>query len=134
MSTVSRIAGQITGIEKRVLTPLPAAHPEVEDRRDHLRRRAGFWVSLTALDGTEVFRSRADNVGEGGLHVTVPVGYGFAVGQRYEVLVGNGQTADEQPNLVGEGHYATVVRTRLLRVAGSDRIGLGLRFDQPVVL
>ena len=105
-----------------------------EERRDHLRRDAGFWVSLMSLDGSEVIRSRSDNVGEGGLRLTTPVGYGFAVGQRYEVLMGKEEDPGDQGGLTGEGHYATVVRTEFIMGDRGDQVGVGLRFDQPVIL
>ena len=75
----------------------------------------------------------ADNVAEGGMHLTSPVGYGLAVGQRYEILLGREEEDGRQSTLWGEGHYVTVVRTRFL-IGESDRVGVGLRFDQPLVL
>ncbi|MHC4092559.1 MAG: hypothetical protein ACYSVY_20185, partial [Planctomycetota bacterium] len=61
--------------------------------------------------------------------------------QRYEVLLGResqgGASAEgQQPDLLGEGHYATVVRTAFVmgEDGQTDRLGIGLRFDQPLVL
>lgn len=137
MSTLHRVASKPRGRENRVLTPLSPAPQTTAERRDHLRKEADYWVSLLSLDGAEIFRNRTDNLGEGGLHVTAPVGYGFAVGQRYEVLVGAEESHDGQTDLVGEGHYATVVRTKFLTGEGQHgdgHVGIGLRFDHPVVL
>ena len=110
-----------------------AAEPAVQERRSGVRRQAGLWASLIALDGREIIRCPADNVAEGGMHLTSPVGYGLAVGQRYEILLGREEEDGRQSNLLGEGHYVTVVRTRFL-IGESDRVGVGLRFDQPLVL
>ena len=105
-----------------------------DDRRLGPRREGGYWASLLSLDGEEVIRCCPDNLGEGGMHFTAPVGYGFAVGQRYELLVGEDDGAGSQRRVVGEGHYATVVRTRFLMDEPGDQVAVGLRFDQPVVL
>jgi hypothetical protein len=82
---------------------------------------------------------RIDNICEGGLHVTVPIGYGLGVGQRCEVLLSPQPTP---PGAVaagfGEGHYATVVRTQMHVeredcARTDDCVGVGLHFDQPLV-
>ncbi len=109
-----------------------AATATQNDRRLGPRRDGAYWASLLSLDGEEVIRCRPDNMGEGGMHFTAPIGYGFAVGQRYELLVG--ETDGSERHVVGEGHYATVVRTRFLMGEPGDQVGVGLRFDQPVVL
>ena len=106
----------------------------VGERRDGVRREAGFWAGLITLEGCEVLRCLADNISEGGMHLTAPVGYGFAVGQRYEVLVGRGEEGAGHGGLLGEGHYATIVRTEFLMNDQGDQVGVGLRFDQPLVL
>lgn len=115
-------------------TGFAGAESAVGERREGVRREAGFWAGLVTLAGSEVLRCKPDNVSEGGLHLTAPVGYGFAVGQRYEVLVGRGEGSTEQGGFLGEGHYATVVRTEFLINDQGDGVGVGLRFDQPVVL
>ena len=115
-----------------------AAAQAVAERRTGVRSGSGLWASLLTLDGREMIRCAADNVGEGGMHLTSPVGYGFAVGQRYEVLLGRQDQDAPQSELLGEGHYATVVRTEFHMGTedqpGRDHIGVGLRFDQPLVL
>lgn len=119
-------------------------HPDADDRveagsvigerREGVRREAGFWAGLITLDGREVLRCRADNISEGGMHLSAPIGYGFAVGQRYEVLVGRDDDGARQSGFLGEGHYATVVRTEFLIDDDGDAVGVGLRFDQLLVL
>ena len=93
----------------------------------------GLWASLHALDGTEVLHCKPDDLGEGGLHITAPVGHGFAVGQRYKMYVGRGEHSS-QGNLIGDGQYATVVRTEFLMGEQRDSVGVGLRFDHPIFL
>jgi hypothetical protein len=111
-----------------------AGTAELADRRSGPRRQGGYWANLLALDGEEVIRCDCDNMGEEGLHFTAPVGYGFAVGQRYELLVGERDEAGQDRSLSGAGHYATVVRTQFLMADLGDQVGVGLRFDQPIVL
>lgn len=93
-----------------------------------------YWASLRSLDGREVLRCVPDDVAEGSLRVTAPVGYGFAVGQRYELLLGVAYEEQADQNLISEGNYATVTRTEFHLEQGGDRVEVGLRFDQPIVI
>ncbi len=105
------------------------------DRRNELRQRHGDSATLVALDGAELIKCSVDNIGSGGMHVTVPVGYGFAVGQRYEVVLGGSPSPSGiGSGYGGEGLYATVVRTRIARGSPSGQVGVGLRFDSPIIL
>ncbi|MCP4247121.1 MAG: hypothetical protein GY778_08730 [bacterium] len=136
MPTVqSETPSPMPAVDHAALIVDPPAASTVE-RRSSARRSDGIWTSLMTLDGEELIRCQADDVGEGGLHLTPPVGFGFAVGQRYEVLLG-GEGPDGRPtDITGEGHYATVVRTEFLPDAHEEhrQLGVGLRFDQPLVL
>ncbi|HEY3243589.1 MAG TPA: PilZ domain-containing protein [Phycisphaerae bacterium] len=109
-----------------------AGLPVGYDRRADLRLRHRKWASLLALDGSEMISCTTDNIGPGGMHVTVPVGYGFAVGQRYEVLLSDNRQAplDE----AGESQYATVVRTQIATQAPAGQVGVGLRFDTSIII
>jgi hypothetical protein len=104
------------------------------DRRTDLRMRQRKLASLVALDGSEMIRCTTDNIGAGGMHVTVPVGYGFAVGQRYEVLLSDDRPADPAESLFGDGQYATVVRTQIATDSPTGQVGVGLRFDTPLII
>ena len=46
------------------------------------------------------------------------------------------RVAAQSRDLAGEGHYATVVRTEILLhdEDDGDRVGVGFRFDSPIVL
>jgi hypothetical protein len=105
------------------------------DRRRAPRRGLQLRTCLMPLRGVDDISCFSDNISESGMHVTVPVGYGLAVGQRYELLVAApGASVGLGPLLVGPGKYATVVRTQMQVGEGRDWIGVGLRFDQLISL
>ena len=108
---------------------LPVEHREFRRQAKQLR------ACLIPLGGADDIHCVTDDVGALGMHITVPVGFGLAVGQRYELrLAEPGASVGMGPLLVDSGHYATVVRTQLhMGEEGDHRIGVGLRFDQPLV-
>ena len=108
----------------------------IEERRRCPRAPLPVSAALRTLAGGEIPARPADNVSESGLRLTVPVGFGLAVGQRYEVLLRRDGPDGKSRDLVGEGHYATVVRTEILLhgKADDDRVGVGFRFDSPIAL
>ncbi len=105
------------------------------DRRANHRIPVKLPTTLVGLNGSEVLRFTTDDVGEGGLRFKAPIGYGLAVGQRYEVVFPDEVTERGWGNLVGDGHYATVLRTEMRADADPDEhLTVGLRFDHPLVL
>ncbi len=72
------------------------------------------------------------DLSETGVFVSAPIGYGMAVGQRFEILLGDATANEPNPRLLGRGQYATVVRTRLDVGEDGDWVGVALEFDQPV--
>lgn len=108
--------------------------PVAYDRRIDLRERRMLWAGLVALDGAEMIRCTTDNIGPGGMHVTVPVGYGFAVGQRYEVLLSDDCEFARDGDEFDDGHYATVVRTQIATDLPTGKVSVGLRFDTPIII
>lgn len=108
-----------------------AAMALLDERRACSRADHQWEVTLVRDDGATIGPYRSDNISESGLHVTVPVGYGLAVGQRYEVLIQKPATSRGNCGF-DDGIYATVVRTQFK--AGGDQhcIGVGLRLDQPL--
>ena len=105
----------------------------LEERRLSSRAQPDLNVTLVRDDGARIGPYRADDVSTEGVHLTLPVGYGLAVGQRYELLIEQGESrASGVPAEVGP--YATVVRTQLLAAAERGRIGVGLRLDQPLYM
>lgn len=127
------IAGTLTEVD-----PNTESRAERErligERRTDIRQETPLWVSLCDLSGSRAMVCRADNIGEGGLHVRAPVGHGFGVGQRYEVSIGPDDAAGRLAPGFGQGHYVTVIRTQMCVSHRGDYVGVGLRFDQPIVL
>ena len=84
------------------------------DRRAGTRTHHRLSASLITLDGRELLRGTTDDVGEGGMHVTRPdrlLAWRSGSDTKYS-CAGTMMRADR--TLTGEGHYATVVRTRFL--------------------
>lgn len=108
----------------------------IEERRTAPRERTLVSATLRTMRGSQVIDCPADNISEGGMRITAPVGFGLAVGQRFEVNLRADERAGRPDDLIGDGHYATVVRTEFVLDQGQhdDRVGVGLRFDQPVVI
>ncbi|MCG3131077.1 MAG: hypothetical protein FLDDKLPJ_01852 [Phycisphaerae bacterium] len=108
-----------------------AATALLDERRTCSRADQRWDVTLVRDDGAAIGPYKSDNISESGLHVTVPVGYGLAVGQRYEVLIRESASSGGNCGF-DDGIYATVVRTQVK--AGGDQhcVGVGLRLDQPL--
>ncbi|HRX83662.1 MAG TPA: hypothetical protein P5572_01440 [Phycisphaerae bacterium] len=103
------------------------------ERRTNTRFPTHLHACLVPLSMADEIRCETDDVGEDGIHVTVPVGYGVAVGQRYEVqLAAPGATLGMGPLLTSPGQFATVVRTSLDADATGGSVGVGLRLDAPL--
>jgi hypothetical protein len=112
-----------------LIAHLPVRPEALDDRRDGSRWPARCDVWLLDLEGMTVLRCQTDNVSSGGLHCTVPIGYGLAVGQRYELRIR--RSPDESPSARSSwtGCYGTIIRTRLITEGGIDRLGVAIRFD-----
>ena len=111
------------------LATLPRSELLLENRRDLQRWPAQCDVWLLDLEGMTVLRCQTDNVSSGGLHCTVPIGFGLAVGQRYELRIRrpNDDVAAVRP--AWAGCYGTIIRTRLITDGITDRLAVALRFD-----
>lgn len=110
----------------RVATPTM-----LEEKREFQRAPSSADLWLLDLEGLTVLRSQADNIGSGGLHTTVPIGYGLAVGQRYELRIRplHAPVAPGRPGWAA--CYGTIIRTRLMTERNHDRLGVAIRFDTP---
>ena len=118
-----------------VVTPSPVS-PEgfTEEERRGERRFAGTVNGrLMSLAGEEILDFEAFDVGEGGLSLNVPIGYGLAVGQRFEVTFTTSD-GNELACVEGECRYATVLRTEMHADQNPPGVGVGLRFDQPLMV
>lgn len=103
------------------------------DRRDYTRRKSVCDLWLVDVSGQSVLRCKTDDVSDAGLRATAPIGFGLAVGQRWQIRLlppANTRQAGQQLGVpLGCG---TVVRTEImLDPAHSDRIGIALEFDVP---
>jgi hypothetical protein len=95
------------------------------------------------MGGSAPVRCQCSDIGAGGLHVTAPIGYGLAVGQRYELVAEHRRQSGGAPSavcalgyreLAEVGRYVTVVRTEMHVNGENDSIGAALRFDQPLAI
>lgn len=107
------------------------------DNRDYDRKSARCDLWLIDLSSQSILRCRTNNVSDAGLHAVAPVGFGLAVGQRYEVRLAPPNTtprplSEQWAKSLG---YATVIRTEI-HVAddNSDHVGFAVRFDVPQLL
>lgn len=132
-------------------TPIPIGSPHVvkpplfdrwglgrnrTDRRDYTRRQMTCDVWLLDLSGQSVLRCKTEDVSDAGLQATAPIGYGLAVGQRFEVRIANTEDAALVSDHFGASlGYGTVIRTAVKIVTPEqDRIGFAVRFDVPQLL
>lgn len=122
------------------LLPPELVFDAANDRRMGRRLRLRLPALLIPLGSAEPMACHSDDVGAGGIHVTVPVGYGVGVGQRYELVLtptdhahpaNDAQLAARLQSQASQ--YVTVVRTQVHVDSNGDRVGVGLRFDQPVL-
>lgn len=113
----TRSAGRITGSESRI----------------HHRRGIAVDLYLTDLRGETVLRCRCNNISAGGLFAVAPVGYGLAVGQRYELRA---RPIDGRADLLlGDSlGYGTIIRTQFAPADAADGVGVAVRFDVPQYL
>ncbi|QDV91258.1 hypothetical protein RAS2_23540 [Phycisphaerae bacterium RAS2] len=106
------------------------------DQRDYERREAACDLWLSDVRARNVLRCRVTDISDAGLYASAPIGYGLAIGQRYElrIVVSDRATADSPPMTKSLG-YATIIRTEI-EATGSqhDRVGFAVRFDVPQLL
>ena len=138
MSTVSSFPTAIHENERLAdaIAARAQALDSIEERRRWPRSALPVTTTLRSMAGVQIPALHTDNLSEGGLRATVPIGFGVAVGQRYEVLLYAGGASGAAEALVGDGHYGTVVRTEIMlgTEGADDRVGVGLRFDTPILL
>ncbi len=107
-----------------------ASGPPVADRRTESRAPAACELWMVGHQGGVILRCTCDNAGEHGMHLVVPLGYGIARGQRYEL---RSHFPGATP-LTGfdftRSRWATVVHTELLIGGGEDRLGVGVVLDK----
>lgn len=132
-------------------TPIPVGSPHVakppmfdrwglgpgqadqRDQREYARRRIACDVWLIDTASQSVLRCQSDDLSDAGLHATAPIGFGLAVGQRFEVRIAAPQKIGAMSaHLATSLGYGTVIRTEIKTNDDlSDRVGCAVRFDVP---
>jgi hypothetical protein len=105
--------------------------PAHNDRRLETREciRGDLW--MVDHNGGTVLRCRCVDVSEHGMRLKVPLGYGVADNQRYELrshLPGGRRALSF--GVIGR-RWATVVRTRVHLGGGEDHLEVGVVLDDP---
>lgn len=110
--------------------------PGRQEQRAYTRR--GITCDLWLIDThwQSVVRCKTENVSDAGLYGKSPVGYGLAIGQRYEVRVADTHAAGQvPPDLAPSLGFATIVRTELdVEGQGNHGVGFALLYDAPQLL
>jgi len=120
-------------------TPTASVDPGIEqsfaERRVQPRLPQRLCARLVPLCGADAIDCVTDDLGPGGMHVTVPGGYGVAVGQDFELkMAAPGASLGMGPLVSASGLRATVVRTKLRTNGKGGCVGVGLRFSQPLCI
>jgi hypothetical protein len=135
-------------------TPIPVGSPHIskppvferwrptsklgdgEENRDYARRQLECDMWMIDSSSQSVLRCKTDDIGDAGIHATAPIGFGLAVGQRYEVRIASCQGRDgASPQLATSLGFATVIRAGIQVSNGKpDRVGFAVRFDVPQLI
>lgn len=113
-----------------VPTPVPVPSAQALDER-RTESREDLHCDLWMIDhhGCTVLRCQVLDVAPNGIRLKVPLGYGVAEGQRYE-LRSHMPGARNGPSLgIIGSRWGTVVRTRLVIGDGDDFLEAGLVLD-----
>ena len=80
-----------------------------------------------------MLRCKTDDISDAGLRATAPIGFGLAVGQRWQLRLQPPAEARHASQRLGLPlGCGTIIRTEImLDDAHSDRIGIALEFDVP---
>ena len=100
------------------------------ERRGNPRQSVSCLLWMIDHDGSTVLRCRCLDRSEEGMRLRVPLGYGVAEGQRYELRSHlPGDAAAPGFGIVGT-RWATVVRTHILLDADRDYLDIGVVLDR----
>ncbi|MGB0717257.1 MAG: hypothetical protein ACPGXK_15370, partial [Phycisphaerae bacterium] len=91
---------------------------------------------LIGWGAVDPIQCTVQEVGEGGIQVMASTPGSLTVGSRVEIVIEPSGDAHGLGDLLGEGCYATVIRTERANIPGTEDAGMsaGLRFDQPLML
>jgi hypothetical protein len=101
------------------------AHPVERRASTRIPVRGTVWLVDAA--GQAVTRAESGDVSDEGARMSVPLGYGFAEGQNYELRV-NGPGTRPAAFGLRTSRWAEVVRTRITFNKPEGELELGLRF------
>lgn len=106
------------------------------ERRDYARQQVARDLWLIDLESQSVLRCKTDDICDAGLCASAPIGFGLAVGQRYEVRLSSSQsTPSSSPHLAASLGYGTILRSGIeVEKDHSGRVGFAVRFDVPQLL
>jgi len=106
------------------------------ERRDYARRRVACDLWLIDLESQSVLRCKTDDISDAGLCASAPIGFGLAVGQRYEVRISSSSNAPPtSPHVAASLGYGTILRSGIEVLKDrQDRVGFAVRFDVPQLL
>jgi hypothetical protein len=105
------------------------APQHVLERRFEPRRPMDCDLWMIDHHGSTVLRCRCNEVSKNGMRLRVPLGYGVAEGQRYELRSHlPGTPSRTTLGLVGS-RWATVVRTQLCLGESEDHLDVGVVLD-----
>lgn len=101
------------------------------ERRYEDRRPVSCDLWMIDHHGSTVLRCNCVEISKNGMRIRVPLGYGVAEGQRYELRSHlPGSVSTTSLGLVGS-RWATVIRTNLHINDGEDYLDVGVMLDQP---
>lgn len=110
-------------------TPTAVDTPTLADRRFEPRELVACDLWMIDHYGSTVLRCRCHEISSNGMRLCVPLGYGVAEGQRYELRSHlPGARTGTTLGLSGS-RWATVVRTRLRIEDGEDHLEVGVVLD-----
>ena len=132
-------------------TPIPIGSPHLEqppmfdqwgllphgldhqERRSYSRRPAQCDLWLIDVAAQTIIRCKTDDVSDAGLHATSPLGYGLAIGQRFEARIAETEPAQAASAFLAPSlGYATVIRIEIdVTGPSAHRVGFAVRFDVP---
>ena len=103
--------------------------PRYLERRTESRRPAICDLWMIDHHGSTVLRCRCLETSKNGMRLRVPLGYGVAEGQRYELCSHPpGNAVRTSLGLIGS-RWATVVRTQFCLDGGDDHLDVGVVLD-----
>ncbi len=123
----------MSAFEPATVGPTPAAGAptatRAAERRFEPRTPTSCHLWMIDHHGSTILRCRCTEVSDNGMRLRVPLGYGVAEGQRYELrshLPGNAR--GNEFGVVGS-RWATIVRTELQLDASDDHLDVGVVLD-----